>query len=202
LIRILIAAASPIVRAGVEALLPSESGISVVATTAGWQEAAAILADVRPDLLIVEVENELPPGLLQIAEDVPTIILAEDPDRRIAGEALRSGVRAVLSRRLGQAEIIGAIQAVSAGLIVVRPDDVRALLIRQRPLQMFEELTAREREVLGMIAEGLSNKAIAARLNISDHTVKFHVGSIMAKLNAGSRTEAVALGIRQGLVTL
>lgn len=202
MIRVLIAASSPIVRAGVEALLSPDAGISVAAGTESWQSAAAMLDDLRPDLLIVEVEDDLPAGLLQLAEDLPVIVLAEDPDRRIAGEALRSGVRAVLPRQLSGAEIIAAIHAVTAGLVVVRPEDVRALLVRARPVELLEPLTIREREVLGMIAEGLSNKLIAARLKISEHTVKFHVGSIMSKLNAGSRTEAVALGIRQGLVVL
>jgi len=80
--------------------------------------------------------------------------------------------------------------------------DLDGLLVSPQPASMAEPLTPREVEVLGMLAEGQSNKSIAYRLGISEHTVKFHVTSIMGKLNAGSRTEAVTQGIRQGLIML
>jgi DNA-binding NarL/FixJ family response regulator len=85
---------------------------------------------------------------------------------------------------------------------VLQPGDLDGLLVNPQPASLAEPLTPREAEVLGMLAEGHSNKSIAHRLGISEHTVKFHVTSIMGKLNAGSRTEAVTQGIRQGLIML
>jgi NarL family two-component system response regulator YdfI len=112
-------------------------------------------------------------------------------------------VRAVLSREASPDQIVAAVQAVAAGLVVVQPDDVEPWLGSPRLLrELSDPLTARETEVLGMMAEGFANKVIAHRLGISEHTVKYHVTSIMSKLSAASRTEAVTLGIRQGLILL
>ena len=97
---------------------------------------------------------------------------------------------------------MAAIEAAAAGFVVLQPSDLDGLLVNPQPASLAEPLTPREVEVLGMLAEGQSNKAIAHRLGISEHTVKFHVTSIMGKLDAGSRTEAVTRGIRQGLIML
>jgi len=153
---------------------------------------------------------------------VPVILLVENPARRLA-EPLPPAVRAVLPRNITPAEIVGAIEAVAAGLYVFHPSDVdsvAALRAREpehssaplpelgeplvEPLvgPLVEPLTPREIEVLQLLSQGLGNKEIASRLNISEHTAKFHVASIMGKLGAGSRTEAVTLGIRHGLVLL
>ncbi|MCY7276017.1 MAG: LuxR C-terminal-related transcriptional regulator [Phormidesmis sp. CAN_BIN44] len=102
--------------------------------------------------------------------------------------------------------LVGAIVAVAAGLTVLHPDVMETLLpvlpatTRPLPETPIQALTSREVEVLGMLAEGLGNKTIARRLTISEHTVKFHISSIFSKLNASSRTEAVILGARQGLI--
>ena len=97
-----------------------------------------------------------------------------------------------------------AIRAVAAGLIVIHPElaDRSTQPASVRSTDGASGLTPREIEVLGMLAAGLPNKAIAKRLGVSAHTVKFHVGSIMAKLHASSRTEAVTDGIRRGLIFL
>jgi two-component system, NarL family, response regulator YdfI len=104
-------------------------------------------------------------------------------------------------------QLVAALQAVASGLLVLHPSHANERLpagsSSSRVLdELAESLTRRELEVLQMLAAGLSNKEIAARLNISEHTVKFHVASILGKLGAGSRTEAVSLGIRRGLVLL
>jgi DNA-binding NarL/FixJ family response regulator len=100
-----------------------------------------------------------------------------------------------------------AIEAAAAGLVVIHPSELDTVLSAtvgpSAPLdELLEPLTRREREVLQMLAAGLANKEIAARLAISDHTVKFHVASILGKLGASTRTEAVSAGIRRGLVML
>jgi DNA-binding NarL/FixJ family response regulator len=100
--------------------------------------------------------------------------------------------------------LIAAIEAAAAGLTVLHPGDLHALLPAPRAISADsgEALTPRELEVFAMLAEGAGNKQIAWKLGISEHTVKFHVASIMSKLQATSRTEAVSIGIRKGLIML
>jgi DNA-binding NarL/FixJ family response regulator len=173
-------AASGITRAGIETLLRSSPEIELV--TGG--------ADV------IIAEEEMAPALAESAGAI--ILLSDDP--QWTAESLRSGVRAILPRELTAAEMLAAVEAAAAGLAVMHPQDLEALLPAAPPVRAVEALSPREIEVLGMLAEGISNKEIAARLGISEHTVKFHVASIMGKLHAGTRTEAVMLGIRMGLV--
>ncbi len=124
------------------------------------------------------------------------------------GQRMRceSGVKAILPRDSEMDEILPAIQAAYAGLVLLDPEVTQNLAARVRPSNGFtaapEDLTPREIEVLRMLAEGLGNREMASRLGISDHTVKFHVSSILDKLGAATRTEAVTLGIRMGLILL
>jgi DNA-binding NarL/FixJ family response regulator len=116
-------------------------------------------------------------------------------------------VRAVLPREVTPEQLRAALEAAAAGLVVVHPAELETVLPAPVGLpaaldELPEPLTPREREVLQMLAAGLANKEIAARLKISDHTVKFHVASILGKLGASTRTEAVSTGIRRGLVLL
>jgi DNA-binding NarL/FixJ family response regulator len=113
----------------------------------------------------------------------------------------------VLPNEVSTYQLAAALQAAAAGLVVVHPTEIPAAFPVATPAsqplaELPEPLTRREREVLQMLAAGLANKEIAARLNISDHTAKFHVAAILGKLGASTRTEAVALGIRRGLVLL
>ncbi len=144
------------------------------------------------------------------AAGVPVILLVDNPGRRIS-EALPAGVRAVLPRNITSTEIAAAIEAVAAGLYVFHPSDIDSIPTLRPPQSetvpelgepIVEHLTPREIEVLQLLSAGLGNKEIAARLNISEHTAKFHVASIMGKLGAATRTEAVTLGIRHGLVMI
>ena len=173
-------AASAITRAGIESLLRASSEVEVVSSGAD----------------VVIAEDEPPPGLADAAAAV--ILLSEDP--QWTAEALRSGVRAILPRELSAAEMLAAVEAAAAGLVAMHPQDLEALLPVSHPARKVEALSPREVEVLGMLAEGISNKEIAARMAISEHTVKFHVASVMGKLHAGTRTEAVMLGVRMGLI--
>jgi len=141
---------------------------------------------------------------------VPVILLVDNPARMTSG-ALPVGVRAVLPRNITSTEIAAAIEAVAAGLYVFHPSDIDSIPTLRPPQSetvpelgepIVEHLTPREIEVLQLLSAGLGNKEIAARLNISEHTAKFHVASIMGKLGAATRTEAVTLGIRHGLVMI
>ena len=161
-----------------------------------------------PDVIVLEAHGDEPLSALLPDADLrawpPVILLVSRPDAAWTTSALRAGVRAVLPRQ--SSDMAAAIAAVAAGYVVLHSDAADAMVPAANgtlaPLRSGHSLTPREIEVLRMMAEGLANKAIAARLHISEHTVKFHVGSIFAKLHAGSRTEAVTLGARQGLVML
>ena len=208
---VLIAAPTAVARAGLAALLGARKALHLVVGPTELSLPEQIEA-AQPDVLLVDLGVERTPawlGDLGAAPRPPAIVVLTDDARPVlAAEALRAVGRAVLPRHATAEELIAAIEAAAAGLVVVHPDTLKALqpvhsageragvAIAQQPL------TPREIEVLGMIAEGLGNKIIAARLGISDHTVKFHIASIFAKLNAGSRTEAVTIGIRQGLIMI
>ena len=128
-------------------------------------------------------------------------VLAVLADEGQAAEALRAGARGVVLRDAGAARLAAAVRALAEGLMVLDTAAAESVL-RPRPAApaTIEHLTPREQEVLQLLAQGLSNKLIAARLGISDHTVKFHVNAILGKLGAQSRTEAIAQAARLGLV--
>ena len=130
----------------------------------------------------------------------PIVLLTDSAFATSTSDLLRQGVRAVLPNDASPAQIIAAVFAAAAGLAVVPAEDAHAFVPDARDGVDAEPLTPRETQVLEMLAEGLSNKEIAGRLGISDHTAKFHVNSILSKLHAGTRTEAVMRGIRRGLI--
>jgi DNA-binding NarL/FixJ family response regulator len=183
MIRVRIETTSAVTRAGLEALLASRPEIEVVDS--------ALEAD-------VVLSETLEISALEISQSSAPVVLLGDVTPR---EGLRAGARAVLSRDASPAQIAAALQAAAAGLVAVPVEDSGAIAL---PLaeESAEPLTPRELDVLEMLAEGLSNKMIAYRLSISEHTAKFHVNSILTKLNAGTRTEAVMRGVRLGLVKL
>jgi DNA-binding NarL/FixJ family response regulator len=125
---------------------------------------------------------------------IPVILFANTADSSLVSLALRSGVRGVISFDATPDEIEAAVHAVDAGLVVLAEPPIAQ--------ELAEPLTERELELLDLLAEGISNKLIAHRLSISEHTVKTHVASIFAKLGVSSRTEAVSQAIRRGLVML
>ncbi len=142
------------------------------------------------------------------------VALIPNWQQKLVGSLLRSGVSAVLPNTATGEEILAAVEAALAGLIVL-PRDALEIFEETPPMQeanhessalglepLTETLTPRERQVLNMMAEGFGNKEIAWRLQISEHTVKFHVSSILAKLGASSRTEAVTRGLRRGLIMM
>jgi DNA-binding NarL/FixJ family response regulator len=177
LIRVWIETASNITRAGLESLLESSAGIDLVDSPS---HADVVLLDEIPGT----------PGA------APTVVLS---DERLTLRVLRLGVHAILPREAAAEQIVAALHAASAGLIAV-PAESSSLIVPAASESLVENLTPREMETLEMLAEGLSNKQIAARLSISEHTAKFHVNSILGKLDAATRTEAVMRGIRTGLL--
>lgn len=214
MIRVLVAAASPVARRGLEALLGGRSSVSVVGSGSPSSEALAQQIDeLAPDVVLLEwipQDDEEAPTLPARGTGPRTtamVVLTDLPERAGRVWALRSGARAVLPRDATAEEIVAAVEAAAAGLVVLHPDAVDSVLgtpasPRALPDPPPQALSPRETEILGMLAEGLGNKEIAWRLKITDHTVKFHVSSILTKLNVSTRTEAVALGFRLGLILL
>lgn len=192
--RVLIVAPSTVMRSGLETLIASSPGMEI--------------AGVYPDLesvgqgsLPVVVLSTIPP------EDAgpPMVLLSEDSQPLWTPDLLRFGVRAVLPRDASAAGIVAAVEAAANGFATIDPRELESLLLSAVPVSATAEaavLTGRELEVLRMLAEGAANKNIAWKLGISEHTVKFHVASILAKLNASTRTEAVTVGIRKGLILI
>ena len=198
--RVLVLAPSPVARAGLESLLRGTGTVDVIGSVANWAE----YSGEDPDVVLADWENgdDLSIETVDGVPEAAWVLVADDPGLSGIAEALRSGVRAVLPRHSSASQIAAAIEAAAAGFVVLQPGDLDGLLVHPQPASLAEPLTPREVEVLGMLAEGQSNKSIAHRLGISEHTVKFHVTSIMGKLDAGSRTEAVTQGIRKGLIML
>ncbi len=212
MIRVFIVAASPLIRAGLQSML-TDSRIDIAGSAADLESISGPLVDVELDVVLVEAAADGLEELLnaledaEIAQEYAVIVLAEQPKAAWLSKALRAGVRAVLPREVTPEQLRTALEAAAAGLVIVHPSELdtvfSATVGSSAPLdELLEPLTRREREVLQMLAAGLANKEIAARLVISDHTVKFHVASILGKLGASTRTEAVSAGIRRGLVML
>jgi DNA-binding NarL/FixJ family response regulator len=203
-LRLLIMANDPLARAGLAALFADQPDCIVVGQVAvdtGLTEALDIY---QPDVVLWDLGWNASSVLeqpidLQSAE-TPLVVLLDDPQQ--AAEIWSAGARGLLHRNADAEQLLAALQAAAHGLVTVDPTLTDSLLPNSQvaPTQLIEDLTPRESEVLQLLAEGLPNKIIARRLEISEHTVKFHVNAIMSKLNAQSRTEAVVRATQLGLI--
>ena len=217
MISVVIVAASPLARAGLENLLAARQ-VEVAGSFANLDELENRLDDLPADAILIHSSGEPFESFIDsliasdLASDFSVVLLTEPASVNASSAALRAGVRAVLPNDTPPDQLIAALQAASSGLLVLHPVQVSAQVTAngfasaparaRTPEELAESLTPRENEVLQMLASGLGNKEIAAKLKISEHTVKFHVASILGKLGAASRTEAVSVGIRRGLVML
>lgn len=208
--RVFIVAESARTRERLEELLDARR-IEVVGSASNLENAAEALAEEDADVLLVEAPNESVEELLEalastgLTKGTAVVVLVDQSAPVWAGQALQGGIRGVLTGDAGPQQLALAVEAAASGLVVLDPGEVRAersSSTRPVTLELSEPLTARERQVLQMLAGGLGNKEIASRLKISEHTAKFHVASILGKFGASSRTEAVAIGLRRGLILL
>ncbi len=207
--RVLIGASSEAVRAGLESLLAAVPTFKVVGSFP-IGAAFAQFEDLQPDVLLLDLELPEDESIsLPIEAGIgPLVLLIDNVEDSRLVEALRSGTQALLPRDVTTEEMVTAIQAAAKGLVVLHPDVLHSMFSpifpgeEPEPDPSDQVLTPREIEVLRVVADGLGNKEIASRLGISDHTVKFHISSIFAKLGASSRTEAVTAGIRLGLIMI
>lgn len=194
MIRVFIIAQSIVTQAGLTALLTPDLEIVGSAVRPASIPAAVLTAE--PTVILLEQE-----AIVELSEvEIPILLLVEDGST--IADYLQAGVRSVLPNDVSAEELVEAIKATAAGLTVLHPDFVGGLFAPiVRSLEPVP-LSPREIEVLGMLAEGLGNKAIAQQLNLSEHTVKFHISSIFSKLQVSSRTEAVIMGAKQGWILL
>jgi len=194
---VFIIAPTPALRAGLRAMLAGD-GLEVVG-----EAPAAALAPTADVLLVAGDDPAGTARALAGEEGVALVALSEDARLPALLQALPLRGWAVLPSDASADELRAAVGAAAQGLVAV-PRQLAEQLTGGRTgvEQPAEPLTAREMEVLGLLSEGLPNKQIALRLHISEHTVKFHIASIFAKLGAASRTEAVSIGARQGLIAL
>jgi two-component system, NarL family, response regulator YdfI len=205
-IRVLVVARSAAIRARLEAALARRADL-LVTGAARWPTDNA--SEGEPDVVLLVEETgtisgfDSAPGARHASARL--IVLGPEPVEDWASMALRQGARGTLPSDSSAAELGAAIEAVVAGLTVMPPavaDSGRPRTRRRVTAGPVGPLTPREIEILGLLAAGLGNKAIAARLYISGHTVKTHVVSLFEKLGVSTRAEAVAAGVRQGLLML
>jgi DNA-binding NarL/FixJ family response regulator len=205
----------PSVRAGLRVLLAEDARCRVVGDSpelpAGPVEVSGAAS---LDVLVVDLPtNEALDDFLAEAERLPApgiVLLGTPPDDHHTLAQLGPRPWGFLPREADGETLATAVQTVYAGLLAIDPNiaaHLFAVAVPRLPGPLvegdgYEDLTPREVEVLSLLAEGIPNKAIARRLAISEHTVKFHVGSVLGKLNAASRTEAVRNGARRGLIAL
>ena len=194
-IAVAISAASPDLRAKLEAM-------------ACLADARVVAENAKFDLLLIGVDhaNQFPSSisglnLLHSASAQVCIIWMDDAGQAPTAQLLRLGVAGVLSENVASRRLRAALSAMRVGLKIVDPTLQRSEFDSNRD-SLREELTHREQQVLAMMGQGLSNKEISARLEVSTHTVKFHISSILGKLGAASRTEAVSIGVKTGRLTI
>jgi DNA-binding NarL/FixJ family response regulator len=201
LIRVLVMGQDPLARSGLAALLADQPGIAVVAQVASSEDWALTLEAYGPEVVVWDVGPGVDSERTPVLERTGPPVLALVADEEQANEALAAGARGVLFRHTGGARLSVAVAALAQGLVALEEPVAEALRPRVAAAPV-EALTPREREVLELLAQGLSNRRIAQDLSISEHTVKFHVNAILGKLGAQGRTEAVVQAARLGLITL
>jgi two-component system, NarL family, response regulator YdfI len=206
-IKIAVVATSAVRRAGLESIVRSHAEFQLAGSFGAMTGLASFARS--NDLDVIVIDSDWIHGLsLKPTSDAAIVLLTEVSHARSISRLLRSGVRAILSRESDPNDILSAIYAAYDGLVLLSTASAQSLaaVYGDQPLEVedefSEEITSRETDVLRMLAEGLVNKDIAVRLGISEHTVKFHISSILDKLGASTRTEAVTMGIRRGLIPI
>lgn len=209
-IRILVSDDHPIVRDGLVAVLSTQADFVVVGQAGTGQEVVDQVLALQPDIVLLDLEMPLLNGvqalerLSELGQPIKAIAFtAFDADDMILA-AVKAGARGYLLKGAPREELFNAVRIVHAGGSLLQPIVASRLIARMADQSTVsaspEALTAREQEVLALLAVGLPNKEIGDRLTITERTVKFHVSSILGKLGASNRTEAVSIAVQQGLI--
>ncbi|MFF1277550.1 response regulator [Streptomyces marokkonensis] len=213
-IRVVVVDDQPLIRAGFSMVLTAQDDIEVVGEAENGADALELLRRARADVVIMDIRMPVMDGIqateqLMLRDDPPRILVLTTFDNDDdAFAALRAGASGFLLKNAPAADVVGAIRTVAAGESVVAPRITRLLLDRvARQLgpstaqsERLHVLTARERDVLALVARGLSNTEVAADLHVAQATVKSHLGNIMAKLHLRDRAQAVVFAYESGLV--
>ena len=206
MIRVSVHSASPFTRAGLESALATDPRFEIVG-----EPDSPFGSDDNPEVILLDGSETDPPRPRSTSASTGApryVLLTDDVTQPALARLFPLGVRAIVSRDSSALEIAAAIEAVAQDLAAITPELLESLLASNSGTrndeveELQEPLTAREREVLALLAEGAGNKEIAAKLNISENTAKFHVSSILGKLGATTRTEAVSRGYRLGLILI
>ncbi len=214
-IRVVVVDDQPLIRAGFAMVLAAQGDIEVVGEAENGADALALLARTRADVVIMDIRMPVMDGveatrrLGELHGSPRVLVLTTFDTDEDAFAALQAGASGFLLKNTPPEEVVAAIRVVAAGESVVSPRVTRQLLDRfagklaptERTDERLEQLTLREREVLGLVAEGLSNGEIAAELFIAEATVKTHIGKILAKLDLRDRVQAVIFAYDSGLVS-
>jgi DNA-binding NarL/FixJ family response regulator len=198
-----IMASSPARRDWLSKCISEEHDMRVAATASTFAFLRSLMLQSSADVSLIELEPEMQSTiardwLVELLDITPVVLLTPEPDPGIFNTIRRAGAGGLLQANASSVQIIQAIRSVAAGLTTFDS----ALEPASDNEFTIDPLTPREREVLQLLADGLGNKEIALKLNISEHTIKFHIRSILGKLGATSRTEAVTRGLRSGLIEL
>lgn len=204
-IRILVADDHPMLREGLAAVLSTREDFEVVGEAKDGKEVVERVKSLSPDVILLDLEMPEMDGVEALealqkegVEAKAIVFTAYDTDERILG-ALRAGAKGYLLKGSARKDIFGAIETVASGGSLLGPD-ITSRLLSHMTSGPLETLTPRESEVLKLIAKGMPNREIASELYISERTVKFHVSSLLAKLGAENRTEAVAVAREKKLL--
>ncbi len=210
-IRFMIVDDQQIIREGLAGMLNRDESLKLVGMAENGAEAVRIAAQLAPDLILMDLRMPVMNGVEAIrqirkrAPETKFIILTVYNNDEYIFEGISAGAKAFLTKDISSEELIRVIKEVHQGKAVLEPEVTSRLLDRFADLSSGPtsgRLSEREKDILGMLAEGASNKEIAARLLISEHTVKSHVGSIFSKLEVNSRVEAVSVAVQRGILEL
>lgn len=208
-VRVLVADDEPLVRSGLRLILDAEPDIEVVGEAGDGARAVELARALRPDVVCMDVRMPGVDGLratelvLRLPEPPRVLVVTTFEHDGYVLDALTVGASGFLLKRAGADEMVQAVRTVAVGQSLLYPQALRDLIrTRPRATAGAPVLTPREREVLGLVAQGMTNAEIAAALVVGVETVRTHVASVLAKLQARDRTQAVVLGYRAGLVDL